>query len=276
MDIGILGPLAVRSTGGEAVPTAPKPRQLLALLAARVGQVVPVDLLVDELWESDPPASAVTTVQTYIVLLRRSLARALQVSTAEVAQDVLPFTGWGYRLVADPGSLDATVFAREAELGRRALVNGENDKASLLLRRALRVWRGPVLADVRVGPQLLAHRTSLEENRLSVIEQRVESDLRLGHHHELIAELSGLVVQYPLHENLYSLFIISLYRAGRPAQALNAFRMLRNNLREELGIDPSPRVRNLQQAILTADPSLESKNRSRLFLLELGSSGHVA
>ncbi|MFF3765527.1 BTAD domain-containing putative transcriptional regulator [Streptomyces sp. NPDC001922] len=268
--------MAVRSTGGEAAPTAPKPRQLLALLAARAGQVVPVDHLVDELWESAPPASAVTTVQTYIVLLRRSLARALQVSAAEVARDVLPFTGWGYRLAADPGAVDASVFGRFAELGRRALLNGENDKASLMLRRALRIWRGPVLADVRVGPQLLAHRISLEENRLSVVEQRVESDLRLGKHHELIGELSGLVVQYPLHENLYSLFIISLYRAGRPAQALEAFRMLRKNLREELGIDPSSRVRGLQQAILRSDPSLESKSSSGLFLLELGSSGHVA
>ncbi|WP_432094585.1 AfsR/SARP family transcriptional regulator [Streptomyces sp. bgisy100] len=276
MDIGILGPLAVRSTGGEAAPTAPKPRQLLALLAARAGQVVPVDHLVDELWESGPPASAVTTVQTYIVLLRRSLARALQISAAEVARDVLPFTGWGYRLAADPGAVDASVFGRFAELGRRALLNGENDKASLMLRRALRIWRGPVLADVRVGPQLLAHRISLEENRLSVVEQRVESDLRLGKHHELIGELSGLVVQYPLHENLYSLFIISLYRAGRPAQALEAFRILRKNLREELGIDPSSRVRGLQQAILRSDPSLESKSSSGLFLLELGPSGHVA
>ncbi|GGN94143.1 hypothetical protein GCM10011579_093360 [Streptomyces albiflavescens] len=252
MDIGILGPLTVRPVGGQAVPTAPKPRQLLALLAARVGKVVPVDLLVDELWESDPPRSALTAVQTYIVQLRRSLAGTPRTDTAEVTRDVLPFVGWGYRLIADPDRVDASAFTRHAELGRRALLGGDHHRASVLLRRALRLWRGPALADVRIGPHLLAHRTSLEEIRLGAIEQRVEADLRLGRHHELIDELSGLAAQYPLYENLHSLFIISLYRAGRPRQALDAFELLRKNLREELGIDPSPRLRTLQEALLTS------------------------
>ncbi|MBT2510551.1 AfsR/SARP family transcriptional regulator [Streptomyces sp. ISL-98] len=258
MDIGILGPLTVQCAGGPAVPSAPKPRQLLALLAARAGQVVPVDLLVDELWESNPPSSALTAVQTYIVQLRQLLARTLKTSTDEVARDVLPFAGWGYCLAVEPGKADTHEFSHCARLGRRALLNGENERASVLLRRALRVWRGPALADVRIGPHLLAHRTSLEESRLSVIEQRLEADLRLGRHIELIGELSGLVARYPLHENLCSLFIISLYRAGRPAQALDAFESLRTALREELGMDPSSRVRHLKEAILDADPSMTS------------------
>ncbi|MDF2269750.1 AfsR/SARP family transcriptional regulator [Streptomyces coacervatus] len=259
----------VRSDGGEAAPSAPKPRQLLALLAARADEVISVDLLIDELWESRPPSSAVTTVQTYIGQLRRSLARALRIGPAEAAADVLQFTGWGYRLAAGEGSHDAHAFLRCAELGREALARGANDQASVLLHRALRIWRGPALAGVRLGPYLLAHRTHLEEQRLTAVEQRVESDLRLGHHHELIGELSGLVLQYPLHENLHSLFMTSLYRAGRPAQALDVFQKIRNSLREELGIEPSPRIRQVQQAVLAADPRLEAECRSRLFRLEL-------
>ncbi|MER6074210.1 AfsR/SARP family transcriptional regulator [Streptomyces sp. NPDC001817] len=251
MDIGILGPLTVRARGQrQAVPTAPKPRQLLALLSARAGKVVPVDLLVDELWENAPPRSALTAVRTYIVQLRQSIARTLRTSTAEVAHNVLPFAGWGYRLVADPDRVDASVFTRHAELGRRALLEGDDARAALLLHRALRLWRGPALADVRIGPHLLAHRTTLEEIRLGVVEQRLEADLRLGRHHQLIAELSGLVARHPLHENLHSLFIISLYRAGHTEQALGTFESLCHNLREELGIDPSPRVRRLRDAIL--------------------------
>ncbi|MGY6026931.1 AfsR/SARP family transcriptional regulator [Streptomyces spinosirectus] len=261
--------MAVRSGGGEAAPSAPKPRQLLALLAARVDEVVSMDLLIDELWESRPPSSAVTTVQTYVGQLRRSLAQALRTDHGEVAADVLPFTGWGYRLEAGGGTHDARAFLRCAELGRDALASGANDQASVLLRRSLRIWRGPALAGVRLGPHLLAHRTHLEEQRLTAVEQRVEADLRLGHHHELIGELSGLVLQYPLHENLHSLFMISLYRAGRPAQALDAFHKLRNSLREELGIEPSPRMRQLQQAVLVADPRLEAEIQSPLFRLEL-------
>ncbi len=269
MDIGILGPLVVRSGGGEAAPSAPKPRQLLALLAARADEVISMDLLIDELWESRPPSSAVTTVQTYIGQLRRSLAQTLRIDPGEVAAEVLPFTGWGYRLAAGGGTHDARAFLRCAELGRDALAAGANDQASVLLRRALRIWRGPALAGVRLGPHLQAHRTHLEEQRLTAVEQRVEADLRLGHHHELIGELSGLVLQYPLHENLHSLFMISLYRAGRPAQALDVFHKIRNSLREELGIEPSPRMRQLQQAVLAADPRLEAETRSRLFRLEL-------
>ncbi|GGN94152.1 hypothetical protein GCM10011579_093380 [Streptomyces albiflavescens] len=269
MNIGILGPLVVRSSGREAAPTAPKPRQLLALLAARVDQAVSVDMLIDELWESRPPSSAVTTVQTYIVQLRRALAGALRISPAEVAGDILPFTGWGYRLASAGGTHDAQTFLRCAEMGREALAAGSHDQASVILRRALRMWRGPALAGVRLGPHLFAHRTNLEEYRLAAVEQRVEVDLRLGHHHELISELSALVLQNPLHENLHSLFMMSLYRAGRPGQALDAFHKLRRCLSEELGIEPSPRIRNLQQAILAADPILEAETRSRLFRLEL-------
>jgi DNA-binding SARP family transcriptional activator len=270
LEVGILGPLVIPSSGRCAAPTAPKPRQLLALLAARAGQVVPVDLMVDELWEYAPPSRATAVVQTYITELRRSLARALRLSRSEVARDVLPFTGWGYCLATDAKNLDAATFAHYAERGRRALVNGENAQASSLLRQALRLWRGPALADVRVGPHLLAHRTRLEESRLSVMEQRVEADLRQGRHHELISELSALTIQNSMNENLYSLLIISLYRAGRPAQALNAFHRLRHNLRQELGIDPSPRVQRLYEEILRGSPSLEQKERSGLFLMELG------
>ncbi|MFE1310665.1 BTAD domain-containing putative transcriptional regulator [Streptomyces sp. NPDC058755] len=257
MDIGILGPLTVGSEGREAAPSAPKPRQLLALLAARTGHVVPMEVLVDELWEHDPPASAVTVIQTYIVLLRRSLAATLQISTDQVAQDVLPYTGWGYQLSAQTeGAHDADSFARHTEQGRRELGNGDYQRAAMSFQRALQTWRGPALADVRIGPQLLAHRTSLEESRTVAIEQRIEADLHLGRHHQLIGELSGLVIQNPLHERTHSLLMVCQYRAGRPAQALETFRKLHKNLREELGIDPSPHVTKIHQRILSGDVSL--------------------
>ncbi|MEU6274061.1 AfsR/SARP family transcriptional regulator [Streptomyces populi] len=257
MDIGILGPLSVRSAGREAAPTAPKPRQLLALLAARTGHVVPTDALVDELWEHDPPASAVTVIQTYIVLLRRALAATLQTGTEQVAHDVLPYTGWGYQLLPqDDGVHDADRFARHTEQGRRELAAGDYQRATMSLQRALQTWRGPALADVRIGPQLLAHRTSLEESRTVAVEQRIEADLHLGRHHQLIGELSGLVIQDPLHERTHSLLMVSQYRSGRPAQALETFRKLHKNLREELGIEPSPHVTKIHEKILSGDTSL--------------------
>jgi DNA-binding SARP family transcriptional activator len=252
MRVGILGPLVVRSAGSAVVPTAPKPRQVLALLAARPAQVVPVETMVDELWGNDPPGSALTAVRTYIVQLRHALAGALRTSTAAVAEEVLPHTGWGYRLVTDPGQSDANLFAHYAEQGRRALVAGENDRASTLLRRALGEWRGPALADVRAGPHLLAHRTLLEESRLGVVEQRVEADLRLGRHHELVDELAALVARHPLNEILYAMLMIALYRSGRTAAALGAYERLRGTLHEELGMDPSPRLRGLRDDILSA------------------------
>ncbi|MFI1075868.1 BTAD domain-containing putative transcriptional regulator [Streptomyces puniciscabiei] len=256
MDIGILGPLTVRSAGREAAPTAPKPRQLLALLAVRTGQVVPMEALVDELWEHDPPASAVTVIQTYIVLLRRSLAATLQLPTEHVAQHVLPYTGWGYQLSPSEGAHDADSFAQLTDRGSRELADGDYHRATMSFQRAVQLWRGPALADVRTGPQLLAHRTSLEESRTVAVEQRIEADLHLGRHHQLIGELSGLVIQDPLHERTHSLLMVSQYRSGRRAQALETFRKLHKNLREELGIEPSPHVARIHQRILSGDTSL--------------------
>ncbi len=269
LDIGILGPLVIGANDQDAAPSAPKPRQLLALLAVRADRVVPVDVLVDELWESAPPPSALTTVQTYIVLLRRLLAAALRVSGAVVAQQVLTYTGWGYQLSAGEGAHDASDFTRHAALGRRALAAGDNSRASAALRQALACWRGPALVDVRTGPQLLAHRVSLEEQRMGTLEQRIEADLRLGRHHEVIGELSGLVVQHPLHENIHSLLMVALYRSGRPGQALETFQTLHQNLRDELGMEPSPRIRTVQQGILRRDSSLEADQESKLFLQQL-------
>jgi DNA-binding SARP family transcriptional activator len=115
------------------------------------------------------------------------------------------------------------------------------------------MWRGPALADVQVGPQLMAHRTTLEETRRVALEQRIEADLHLGNHHQLIGELSGLAIQDPLHEHIHSLLMICLYRSGRPAQALETFQKLRMTMRVELGIEPSLNVRNVHHQILSGD-----------------------
>ncbi|AXL88821.1 hypothetical protein C4J65_11145 [Streptomyces sp. CB09001] len=258
MEIGILGPLTVHSGDREAAPSAPKPRQLLAMLAVRAGQAIAMDLLVDELWESSPPRSAVTAVQTYIVTLRRSIAESLRITTDEAADKVLQYTGWGYRLQPGQGAHDALVFTRYAAQGQQALVEGDYGRASLLLRRGLSMWRGPALADVPVGTQLLAHRTSLDERRMSAVEQRIEADLQMGLHQELVGELSGLCIQHPLHENMHSLLMVSLYRAGRPRKSLETFQKLRQNLRAELGMDPSGRTKAIHHAILSGDADGDS------------------
>ena len=269
MDIGILGPLVVRGVGGDAAPTAPKPRQVLALLAVAVDRGVSMGTLIDEVWECWPPSSAVTAVQTYVSQLRRALAKALQVTPSEVVRDVLPFTGQGYRLVPGAGAQDVKAFMHFANAGREALAEQDNVRAAALLRRALQLWRGPVLADVRLGPHLLMHRTSLDEYRVATIERRVEADLRLGRHHELVGELCSLVLKHPLHENLRSQFMLALYRAGRTADAIGTYETFRKELLAELSVPPSRRIRELRQSILLADPRLESETQSRLFRLEL-------
>ncbi|MDX3538525.1 AfsR/SARP family transcriptional regulator [Streptomyces sp. MB09-01] len=275
MDIDVLGALAVRENGISITPTAPKPRQVLALLALHADQVVPVSALIEELWAGEPPRSARTTLQTYVLQLRALIATALERGAAEgaeggrnpgaeagagpgagvrTAKDILVTLPGGYLLSSGGGVLDVREFDRLAGSGYRAMDAGDFPAAARLLREALALWSGPAFADVQSGVQLDMEARRLEETRLCALDQRIEADLRLGRHRELLAELTVLASRYRTHENLHGQFMLALHRSGRRGEALDVYQRLRGTLVRELGLEPSVALRRLQRSILMAGP----------------------
>ncbi|MDT0378451.1 AfsR/SARP family transcriptional regulator [Streptomyces sp. DSM 42041] len=257
MDVGVLGSFEASENGVSLLPTAGKPRQLLALMALHAGQVVQVPTLMDELWGMDPPRSAQTTLQTYILQLRRRIAGVLPAGGPRTPKDVLATRYGGYLLDISPEDVDVHTYERQAAAGRRALHLGDLETASRLLRSALGTWRGRPLADVQAGMRLSVEVTRLEESRLCTVETRVEADLALGRHHALLSELAVLTARHPLHENLCGQHMVALYRSGQQWRALEAFARLRGTLVEELGVEPSQRLQALQRAVLCSDPELD-------------------
>ncbi|MCX5115097.1 AfsR/SARP family transcriptional regulator [Streptomyces sp. NBC_00378] len=260
MDIEVLGTLAVRENGVSVTPTAAKPRQVLALLALHADQVVPVSALIEELWAGAPPRSARTTLQTYVLQLRALIATALEQSPADgdtgrgTAKDVLVTLPGGYLLNSGGGTSDVREFDRLAGMGYRAMDGGDFPGAARLLREALSLWSGPAFADVQGGIQLDMETQRLEETRLCALDQRIEADLRIGRHRELLAELTVLVSRYRTHENLHGQFMLALHRSGRRGEALDVYQRLRTTLVRELGLEPSAALRRLQRSILMASP----------------------
>lgn len=257
VEIQVLGPLSAEVNGGTVVPTAAKPRQILSLLALYPGRVMPVSMLMEEIWGTQPPQSALTTLQTYILQLRRHLGTAMGPDALGTAKDVLATRHGGYLLQIPPESVDIYQYEQLIAQGRAAFEGGEDQVAADCFRRALDLWRGPALVDVRVGPILEIEVLRLEESRLGTIERRIDVDLRLGRHAELISELTELTARYPQHEGLHSQAMVALYRSGRQGAALDVYRRLRARLVEELGVEPSPQVRRLHQAMLSVDPQLD-------------------
>ncbi|MEU8792976.1 AfsR/SARP family transcriptional regulator [Streptomyces sp. NPDC048643] len=264
MDIDVLGPLGVRVNGVAVMPTAPKPRKVLALLALHVDRVLPVGLLIEELWGQRPPRSARTTLQTYILQLRELIGTALETGAAHSAalqpapqdgvpvsaKDVLVTAPGGYLLRGGGGSSDVQKFERLAGMGYRAMDAEDFAGAARLLREALSLWSGSALADVQTGAQLEMEARRLEETRLCALYQRIEADLRLGRHRELLGELTVLVSRYRTHENLHGQFMLALHRSGRRGEALSVYQRLRQALVRDLGLEPSAGLRRLQRAIL--------------------------
>ena len=257
MDCRVLGQLAVRSGTRAGRLTAPKPRKVLALLLVRANRVVSVDTLSRELWNDEPPASAQTTLQTYVLQVRRMLAQTLGAGSEEVARDILVTTADGYLLRARPGELDLHTYESLAAQGRAALAERDDTLASRLLGQALQQWQDSALVDVRLGPVLSVEVAQLEESRLATRKLRFDAELRLDRHDTVLCELSGLAAQHPLHEDLQAQYMVALYRAGRRTDALNAFHRLRATLLEDVGLEPSRRIHSLQRAILAADPALD-------------------
>lgn len=257
MDIAVLGPLAVRQAEVSIVPSAGKPRQVLALLALRAGSVVPVATLMDEVWGDAIPRSANTTLQTYILQVRRRISEALGPSAGTSAKDLLTTSFSGYQLAAQHGRSDLAEFNALVARGDTLLADGDAHAASAALQRALALWRGPALVDVPLGRVLATEVLGMDEARIRAQELRIEADLRLGRHAALLGELRMLVSQHPLHETLHAQLMLALYRSGRAWSALEAYQQLRRTLVDELGVDPSPRLQQLHHAVLTGNPRLE-------------------
>jgi SARP family transcriptional regulator, regulator of embCAB operon len=257
MEILILGPLSLSQAGRVAAPTAPKPRSVLGLLLLNADQTVQVSALIRDLWGASPPVSAVTTLQTYILHIRKCLGGLLGVSVSEVAKRLLVTVPGGYLLRAASAEFDRRTFDQLAAAGRRALAAGENAEAAGLLSRACALWRGPALADVRVGPVAEAQLKALEQVRLNTLAQCVDARMRLGHHQDVLAELTLLLAEHGLNENLCAQLMVALHRSGQRREALSVFHQLRTSMIDELGLEPSKRLHLLQQAILADDPALD-------------------
>ena len=261
MDIGVLGPFKVVQSGVSVVPTAAKPRQVMALLALSPDRLVPVDALVEEVWGENPPRSVQTTLQTYVLQLRGRIAKALGGSARGDLplgpKSVLITMPGGYLLDTQGGAVDVREFDRLSGAGHRALEAGDCAGASSRFRQALDLWSGPALVDVQCGALLEVEAMRLGESRMSILGRRIEADLRLGRHHELVGELAGFAARYPMHEGLQAQLMLALYRVGRRGSALEIYQRLRSVLGRELGLDPSPELRNLQRAVLDSDPLLD-------------------
>lgn len=261
VEINVLGPLEVSVGGVSIVPSASKPSQLLAMLALNAGHVVTVATLAEEIWDYQPPRSGVPTLHTYILKLRRKLQHALAGQGGDVSsKDILITRRSGYLLDVEPTDVDAVRYDQLSAAGRQAVNEGDHERSSRTLAEALRLWRGPALSDVSVGPQLAIEAMRLEENRLADLHLRIEADLKLGRHHQLLGELATLCARHPLLENFCVQHMVALYRCGRQSQALDAYRRLRAGMVDQLGVEPSPRVRQLHHAILTGHSMMNDQN----------------
>jgi DNA-binding SARP family transcriptional activator len=247
MEFRILGPLEVVDQGRRLPLGAPKQRALLAALLLRANEIVSADRLIDDLWNDRPPDTAAKVVQVYVSQLRKSLGE----------DDRLLTRSPGYLLRVDAHELDAQRFELLFEEGRRALAAGDAREAATTIREALALWRGPPLADLAFEPFTQSEIARLEERKLAATIERIDADLALGRHADLIAELETLVADHPLQERLRAQLMLALYRSGRQAEALQTYQSGRLVLSGELGLEPGQALQNLERAILTHDPALD-------------------
>jgi DNA-binding SARP family transcriptional activator/streptogramin lyase len=242
----ILGPLEARENGRALAIGTGKQRALLAILLLDAGDVVSTDRLIDALWGERPPASALNSVHIYVSQLRKVLGEGCLIAS-----------GHGYLLALEPEQVDLGRFEHLLGEGRELLAGGEAKRASNVLWAALALWRGPPLADLASEPFAQGEIARLEELRLAALEERIEADLALGRHGELVPELEALVRANPLRERLRAQLMLALYRSGRQAEALETYRRARVTLVEEVGLEPGRRLQELERAILSQDPSLD-------------------
>lgn len=248
MEFHLLGPLRVTDGDRDVTPTAPKLREVLALLVLRCNQIVQTEVLIDELWGVNPPVTALSTLQTYIYKLRKLLW-----SPRDPDDAPLKTKSAGYILEISARDADFYRFFELLKKGSESLERADPEAAGQELRQALALWSGPQLADVGKGQLLSAHALRLGEGRLTALELRIDADLQLGRHRELVSELRELTSEHPMHEGFRAKLMIALHRSGRRCEALEAYQGLRHVLVDELGLEPSAALRRLHQEILAAD-----------------------
>jgi YVTN family beta-propeller protein len=254
VEFRILGPLGVLVDGREIALGGARQRAVLAILLIHRGGAVSVDRIIDELWGDDPPETATKTVQVYVSRLRKLLGA-----------DVLVTNGGGYALASGAAEVDADEFERLLTGGREALDAGDAAAASKRLEDAVGLWRGPPLADFAYDSFAQNEIARLEELRLVALENRIEADLARGRHAALVPELEALVAEHPTLERFRAQLMLALYRSGRQADALAAYKDGRRTLSTELGLEPSQELQRLEQAILNQDPAIAAPRRERPF-----------
>lgn len=242
----ILGPLEIRDGAIDVAVRGGQQRKLLAILLLHDGEVVSSDRLIDELWAGNPPGTAAKALQGYVSSLRKQLG-----------PEAIETVGAGYRLKVAAEQVDVREF-EELLAQARPLERGP---AAAKLQQALALWRGPALAEFAYDDFAKLEIERLEGLRQAGIERRINLELALGHHDDLVPELEALVHAHPLHERLRAHLMVALYRSGRQAEALDVYRDARRALLDELGLEPSEELQGLQRAILDHDPSLAAPPR---------------
>lgn len=254
LEFRVLGPLEVRRDGGEVALAGARERTLLAVLLVHANEVVSSDRLIDELWGDRPPDTAATALHGIVSHIRSAL------EPDRLPRDpgaVLVTRAPGYVLRLPPGALDSERFEELLAEGRGALESGEASRAATVLREALGLWRGDAFSGSDEAPSVHAEAIRLDELRFEALEERIDADLALGRDDELVPELEALVEREPLRERLRGQLMLALYRSGRQAEALELYHETRSTFRARLGIEPTPRLRELEQAILRQDLELD-------------------
>lgn len=249
---GVLGTLTVvDDDGGQRRLSGPARRRLLGALVARAGRVVPLDTLIEDLWADAPPATAERTLQSHVVRLRDDLGRDDDGSPIITEPH-------GYRLNVSPTAVDAWCFERDLGAGRQALADGDAAGAVALLDQALSWWRGTAYAEFPDALFAVSERLRLQELRALAAEARTDAGLALGASGELVGELEQRLMEEPYRERSWEQLVLALYRSGRQVDALSAYRRARERLVDDLGLEPSPALRDLERRILDHDPALDA------------------
>src|SRR5450755_730581 len=249
MEFRVLGPIELWSAGQQCDLGPARARRVLAILLLTPRTIVPAEVLIDRLWDTRPPPKARESLSVYVTRLRASLRPTVGDSVR------LAGRARGYVLDVDPEAVDLHQFRRLRRQADALTASGDYDHAAALLREADCLWRGQALAGIR-GDWVARMRDSLEEERRAAVLKRVECELELGRHADLVGELRQLLAQYPLDETFIGHQMTALYGSGRPADALSLYRDTRSQLIDEQGTEPGAMLSELHQRILRRDPQL--------------------